>query len=123
MDMQWQEMFQSCKQSMPETESDWDSSDSDEPVGLFVLHCSEPCLVTAKKYILWPHTHTYVQCQVICPDAIESDLYLCEAMPEPEWVTAEELTDITFSKYRWAHIDNDMDKAFDLGVSTEVGKL
>ncbi len=90
--MQWQETFQSRGERVPETESgwesDWESSDSDEPVGLFRLHCSELCLVMAKKYTLWPHTRTYVQCQVICPDAAESDLYLCEVMPEPEWVTA-----------------------------------
>ncbi len=99
---------------MPETESDWESTDLDEPVGLFRLHSTEPCLVTAKKYTLWPHTHTYVQCQVICPDAAENDIYLCEAMSEPEWMTAERLIDITFNKYRWADIDNDTDEAFDL---------
>ncbi len=60
---------------------------------------------------------------MICPDATESDLYLCEAMPEPEWVTAEGLIDVTFNKYRWAHIDNDTDEAFDLGIGTEVRKL
>ncbi len=69
------------------------------------------------------YTHTYVQCQVICPDAAESDLYLYEAMPELEWMTAKGLIDITFNKYRWAHIDNDTDEAFDLGIGTEVGKL
>ncbi len=87
-DVQWQEKFQSRGECVPETESDWESdlesSDSDELVGLFGLHTSELCLVTAKKFTLWPHTRTYVQCQVICPDAIESDLYLCEALPEPE---------------------------------------
>ncbi len=48
---------------------------------------------------------------------------MCEALPETEWVTTEGLIDVTFTKYRWAHIDNDMENAFDLGVGTEVGKL
>ncbi len=55
---------------MREMEFDWESTDSDEPVGLFGLHSMEPCLVTAN---------------------------------------AEGLVDVTFNKYRWAHIDNDTD--------------
>ncbi len=106
MDVQWQETFQSHGERVPETEFDWELTDSDELVGLFRLQSTEPCLVTAKKYTLWPHTCTYGQCQVICPDAAENGLYLCEALAGPEWMTAEGLIDITFNKYRWAHIDN-----------------
>ncbi len=95
----WQETFQSCGARMPETESswesDWESSDPDEPVGLFGLHVSDPCLVMTKKYTLWLHTHTYVQCQVICLDANEGDLYLCEALQDMDWVTAEGVIDVT----------------------------
>ncbi len=101
-------------------ESDLDVIDSDEPVGLFGLYSMEPCLVTAKKYILWPDMCTYIQCQLICPGGAENDLYLCEALPESKWVTAEGLIDVTFNKYRWAHIDNDMVEAFDLGIGMEV---
>ncbi len=50
----------------------------------------------------------------ICLGGTENDLYLCEALPEPKWVTAEGLVNVTFNKYRWAHIDNDTDEAFDL---------
>ncbi len=38
-------------------------------------------------------------------------------------MTAEGLIDVTFNKCRWAHIDNDADEAFDLGVGTEIGTL
>ncbi len=121
-DMQWQHMFQARSKCVPEMESSC-KSDSDELLGLFGLHISESCLVMAKKYTLWLHTRTYVQCQVICLNADEGELYLCEALPEAEWVTAEGLIDITFTKYRWAHIDNDTEHVFDLGIGTEVGKL
>ncbi len=106
-------MFQSRDECVPETESDSELSDSDKLVGLFRLHALEPCLVMAKKYTLWPHTCTYVQCQVICPDAVEGELYLCEALPELDWVTAEGLINVTFTKSRWVHIDNAMDQVFD----------
>ncbi len=52
-DVQWQETFQSRSERVPEMESgwesDWESSDLDEPVGLFGLHCLEPCLVRPKS--------------------------------------------------------------------------
>ncbi len=74
-------------------------------------------------FTLWPHTRTYAQCQVICPDAGEGKLYLCKALPDLEWVTAEGLIDVSINQYRWAHIDNDMDQSFDLGIGMEVRKL
>ncbi len=121
-DVQWQQMLQACSECVPEMESSCES-DLDELLGLFRLHISESCLATAKKYTLWLHTRTYVQCQAICPDAVEGKLYLCEVLPDAEWVTAEGLINITFTKYRWAHIDNDTEHVFDLGIGTEVGKL
>ncbi len=99
------------------------SSDSDEPVGLFGLHVSEPCLLTVHKYTLWPHMRTYVQCQVECPGANEGDLFLCEALLDKDWVTAEGVIEIAFTKTRWAHIDNETDSAFDLGIGTAIGTL
>ncbi len=38
-------------------------------------------------------------------------------------MTAEGLINVTFNKYRWVHIDNDMDEAFDLGIGTEIRML
>ncbi len=70
---------------------------SDELVGLLSLFRTEPCLIAAKKYTLWLHTHTYVQCTVVSPGGAENDLYLCEALPDPKWVTAEGLISITFN--------------------------
>ncbi len=46
---QRQEQFQVSNGSMSEMESDLDSTDSDELVGLFRLHSMEPCLVTVKN--------------------------------------------------------------------------
>ncbi len=60
---------------------------------------------------------------MICPGSAENDHYLCEALPESKWVTAEGLIYVTFNKYRWAHIDNNTDEAFDLGVGMEIGTL
>ncbi len=49
-DVDWQAAHQSHNARAPETGTDWESdeesSDSDEPVGLFGLHVSEQCLVT-----------------------------------------------------------------------------
>ncbi len=75
-DVKWQETLQSAKR-VCEDESNWESdgsiTDPDEPVGLFGLQASGPCLVMTRKYTLWPHTCTYVECQVICPDAQEGE--------------------------------------------------
>ncbi len=38
-------------------------------------------------------------------------------------MTAEGLIDVTFNKYRRAHIDNDTDEVFDLGIGMEIGTL
>ncbi len=123
----WQAAHQSHDACAPETETDWqsdkESSDSDEPVGLFALHVSKPCLAMTRKYTLWLHMRTYVECQVICPDASEGDLYLCKALPDKDWITAEGVTEVAFTKTRWAHVDNDMDDVFNLGVRTEIGTL
>ncbi len=63
-DVNWQETFQPRGACAPEAESNWESdgnsSDSDEPVGLFGLHVSELCLVMTRKYTMWPHMCTYV---------------------------------------------------------------
>ncbi len=122
-DNKWQEQFQLSNRSATETESDPELTKLNEPVGLFGLYGTEPCLVTGKKYTLWPHMHTYVQCTTICLGGAENGLYLCEALPKSKWVTAEGLIDITFNEYRWAHIDNNTDEAFDLGIGMEVGTL
>ncbi len=47
-DEQWQKQFQSSNRNVSEMESDPDVLDPDELVGLFGLHSTEPCLVTAK---------------------------------------------------------------------------
>ncbi len=38
-------------------------------------------------------------------------------------MTAEGMIDVAFNKYRWVHIDNDTDDAFDLGIGMEIGML
>ncbi len=120
-DVDWQAMFQSCDACAPEAEtdweSDWESSDVDELVGFFGLHVSESCLVTTRKCTLWPHTRTYVDFQVICPDANEGDLYLCKALPDKDWITAEGVIEVTFTNSRWAHIDNDTEHRTELKSS------
>ncbi|MCP4548719.1 MAG: hypothetical protein GY835_19855, partial [bacterium] len=51
-DVQWQNTFQSHELGMPLTETnsgfELESDDPNEPIGLFGLHVSEPCLVTTR---------------------------------------------------------------------------
>ncbi len=63
-DVNWQETFQSDIQRN-DTDSEGNSTDSDEPVGLFGLYPLEPCLVTARRCTLGAHTRTYVECCVV----------------------------------------------------------
>ncbi len=121
-DVNWQETLRSDAH-MCEAESEESSTDSDETVGLFGLHVSELCLVTTRKCTLWPHTRTYIECQVICLDAKEGDLYLCETLPDLDWITAEGVIKATFTKQRWVHIDNDTENVFNLGAGTEVREV
>ncbi|MCP4539893.1 MAG: hypothetical protein GY832_22365, partial [Chloroflexi bacterium] len=97
VDDEWQTTFQSPKQEVSATDaecgSNTDSDDPNAPIGLFGLHSSASCLVTTRKFTLWPHTRTYVECQVICPGATEGDLYLCEALLDKDWLTAEGLVE------------------------------
>ncbi len=60
---------------------------------------------------------------MVCPEGTENDLYLCEALPDLKWVPAEGFIDVMFSKYRWVHIDNNTDEAFDLEIGAEVAML
>ncbi len=60
---------------------------------------------------------------MVCPDAIEGDLYLCEALPDTEWITAEGVIEVTFTQHRWADVDNDMAHEFALGSGMEIGPL
>ncbi len=77
-DDNWQKQLQSNSESASDAESDEELIETNEPVSLFGLFRMEPCLVAAKKYTLWLHMCTYVQCTMVCPGATENDLYLCE---------------------------------------------